>query len=189
MNIFILDNDAVAAAQLQCNRHIVKMPLESAQMLSTAHRILDGRRLKGPSKSGKRLVDIWVHPDPNLDDVLYKSVHAHHPCTTWTMETDSNYRWHYEHFLALCDEYTYRYGKLHKSYKNLKEILANPPKNIPSGPLTSQPLAMKANPECMNYRDIVGSYRKFYQTKQHRFKMIWTNRPVPEWFQYKELSI
>jgi hypothetical protein len=82
----------------------------------------------------------------------------------------------------LCDEYTYRYGKVHKTDRLLREELQNLPRNISVGPKTPLPLAMKSNPECMK-EDVVESYRLFYQTKQHRFKMKWSKRPVPEWFE------
>lgn len=186
MNIFILDESPVLAAQQQCNRHVVKMVTESAQMLSTAHRILDGTPYKGPSKSGKRMVKKWFHPEHN--DLLYGAVHMNHPCTVWTMKTSANYMWHYEHFVALSNEYTHRYGKTHGSYLKLNEVLSTPPKNIPHGQLTQFPLAMKSNPECMFPEDPVKSYKAFYQTKQHRFKMLWTNRDKPEWFQ-REVQI
>jgi hypothetical protein len=183
MNLFIIDKDPVKAAQFQCDKHVVKMPTESAQMLSVAHRMLDGYMTRGPSKSGKTIVKHWIHPDKQKDDILYKVAHAGHPCTVWTMVSSENYNWHYTHFIALCEEYTNRYGRVHESERKLKEILKNPPKNIPDGPLTQHPLAMLSNPECINYNDIVGSYRKFYQTKQARFKMIWSKRNVPEWFE------
>jgi hypothetical protein len=182
MNIFILDESPVLSAQLQCDKHIVKMLLESAQMLSTAHRMLDGVESKRPSKSGKRMVPYYTHSDGYLEGALYKAVHFHHPCTVWTMETSGNYDWHYTHFVALCDEYKYRYGKKHLTDTKLGQTLCVSPTNIPAGPLTKQPLAMKANPECMS-DDVVQSYRAFYQTKQARFNMVWTKRPVPEWFQ------
>ncbi len=189
MNIFILSESPVQAAQLQCNTHCVKMVLESAQMLSTAHRMLDGYTQKGLSKSGKRTINHWIHPDPTLDDVLYKAVHFHHPCTVWTMESKANYDWHYQHFIALCDEFTYRYGKVHMSDDKLRTILATPPINIPDIPQTQFKLAMGSNPECMFPDDPVRSYRAFYQTKQKRFKMEWSKRPVPEWFKkLKEVS-
>ena len=181
MNLFVLDTDPVKAAQLQCDKHVVKMIVESAQMLSTVHRMLDGEQTRKPSKSGKTMSKAWTLPD-SREDVLYRAVHMHHPCTIWTAESNNNYNWHYVHFVALCNEYTYRYGKVHATDTLLREVLKNPPHNIPVGPLTKQPLAMKANPECIDYRDIVGSYRKFYQTKQDRFKMSWTKRPIPEWF-------
>ena len=181
MNIFILSENPVQAAQLQCDKHVVKMIVESAQMLSTAHRILDGRETRQRSKSGKTNVKYWVHP--TKEGVLYKAVHVGHPCTVWTMESIANYIWHYDHFVALCDEYQYRYGKVHGTDTLLRNVLITPPVNIPETGLTPFPLAMKSNPECMFPNDPVKSYRMFYQTKQARFKMAWTNRDVPEWFQ------
>jgi len=115
MNIFILDESPVKAAQLQCDKHVVKMILESAQMLSTAHRLLDGRMVLGKSKSGRSAKE-WKLEDEVLDTVLYKAVHIGHPCTIWTMESISNYNWHFQHYKALAEEYEYRYGKTHKSF-------------------------------------------------------------------------
>jgi hypothetical protein len=161
------------------------MVLESAQMLSTAHRVLDGTLTKIPSKSGKTMVKGWTLPDER-DSVLYNAVHVGHPCTVWTMESNNNYNWHYVHFVALHDEFKYRYGKDHKSFVDLGEILKSPPRNIPVGPLTPFKLAMGAAPECINPSDPVGSYRAFYETKQDRFDMSWTKRDIPEWFTVKE---
>jgi hypothetical protein len=184
MNIFILDKDPVIAAQLQCDKHVVKMIVESAQMLSTAHRMLDGTIQIAPSKSGKRMVKHYrLFDDAHLDETLYKAVHYKHPCTVWTMESNLNYDWHWIHFKALCDEYTYRYGKVHSSERLLQPLRIRP-KNIPKGKLTPFKLAMKANPECM-LENAVLSYRAFYQTKQDRFKMVWTKRSKPGWFQEK----
>lgn len=184
MNIFILDRDPVKAAQMQCDKHVCKLTVESAQMLSTAHRILDGVEEMRPSKSGKRMVKYWRHRNPNLENVLYRVAHQNHPCTIWTMRSNNNYNWHYVHFAALCDEYKYRYGKTHLTDTKLREILSTPPTNIDVGYLTQQPLAMKSNPECM-FEDVVKSYRAYYQTKQDRFKMVWTKREIPEWFKVK----
>lgn len=187
MNIFILDKNPIIAAQLQCDKHVVKMIVESAQMLSTAHRMLDGNQLSVPSKSGKRMVKAWTLPDAR-ETVLYKAVHMNHPCTVWTMKSNNNYTWHYIHFIALCDEYKHRYGKTHSTDTLLREVLKTPPTNIPVGYLTQQPLAMNTNPECKFPHDPVKSYRMFYQTKQDRFKMAWTNRNVPEWFEFKQAA-
>lgn len=187
MNIFILSNDPVEAAQLQCDKHVVKMIVESAQMLSTAHRMLDGYVEKRPSKSGKMMVKYYVHPDSVMEDNLYKAVHHNHPCTVWSMESSANYTWHLEHFIALLDEYTYRYGKEHGTAK-LLPYLRNMPKNIPNAQLTQFKLAMQSNPECIALGDPVEAYRAFYQTKQDRFKMAWSKRQVPEWFELKEAA-
>jgi hypothetical protein len=181
MNIFILDTDPIKAAQMQCDKHAVKMVLESAQMLSTAHRILDGELSKKPSKSGKTMVKSWELPD-SRETSLYNAVHIGHPCTVWTMESSENYKWHYEHFKALAEEYQFRFGKVHKSWERLGEPLSLLPNNIPSGSLTKFKLAMGAAPECVNETDPVGSYRSFYKTKQQRFSMTWKKRQVPDWF-------
>jgi hypothetical protein len=160
--------DPTEAAQMQCDKHIVKMSCESAQMLSTAHRMLDGE------PDGKR----WVHSN----ELLYNVVHKNHPCTKWTMETTANYAWHYLHFVALCKEYTFRYGKVHASFTKLNDILSFPPKNLPLGPMTEPALAMGTNPECIFPGEPVKSYRCYYKTKQARFNMTWKNRDVPSWF-------
>lgn len=187
MNIFILSEDPVQSAILQCDKHVVKMILESAQMLSSVHRMLDGTLTKMPSKSGKTMVKAWLLDEPR-DAKLYKAVHIGHPCTVWTTESLENYDWHYKHFEALSLEYTYRYGKQHKSWVDLGEILATAPNNIPKIGQTPFKLAMGAAPECINESDPVGSYRAFYQTKQDRFKMVWSKRDIPEWFKVREAA-
>jgi hypothetical protein len=178
MNIFVLDNNPIVAARLQCDKHVVKMIVESAQMLSTAHRVLDGQlsveNVNGRSKKVYKL-------DSQLGSVLYKVAHANHPCTLWVTESSANYAWLYLHFIALCDEYTYRYDKIHKTDTLLRKPLKAHPKNIKNGLLTPFALAMKAEPQCI-VEDSVQSYRNFYKTKKDRFKMAWTKRDAPEWF-------
>lgn len=182
MNIFILHEDPVIAAQMQCDKHVVKMILESAQMLSTAHRMLDGEKVKVPSKSGKRMVAKYVHPDPDLDKILYGAVHHNHPCTVWTRETLGNYVWHYQHFVALADEYQYRYGKRHLSDEKLRDVLLGIPENISIGFRTDFALAMNHQPQCIIEGDPVESYRRYYHTKLEYMPMVWTRRPQPNWF-------
>jgi len=179
MNIFILNNDPIIAAQEQCDKHVVKMIVESAQMLSTVHRMLDGVMERRPSKSGSML-QYWKLNDQR-ENILYKACHFNHPSTVWTRESKANYQWHYKHFIALCDEYTYRYGKVHSTDTKLRIALQQIPTNIPEKHMTPFKLAMGSNPECM-LEDAVESYRRFYETKQKRFTMIWTKRPVPKWF-------
>jgi len=179
MNIFILDNDPVIAAQEQCDKHVVKMIVESAQMLSTVHRMLDGVMERRPSKSGAML-QYWKLNDQR-ENILYKACHFNHPSTVWTRESKANYQWHYQHFIALCDEYTYRYGKVHSTDIKLRIALQQIPTNIPEKHMTPFKLAMGSNPECI-LEDAVESYRRFYETKQKRFTMVWTKRPVPKWF-------
>jgi hypothetical protein len=180
MNIFVLDKDPKQAAIEHCDKHVVKMIVESAQMLSTAHRILDGDECKRPSKSGKRIVQYWELPD-DREHILYKAVHMKHPCTIWSMESSENYKWHWDLFSYLCDEYTYRYGKIHSTDTLLRDKLEQLPTNIPHGQMTKFKLAMGSNPECM-FEDPIKSYRAFYKTKQARFSMDWTNRKTPQWW-------
>ena len=113
MNIFVLDKDPHIAAQMHCDRHVPKMIVESAQMLSTAHRLLDGEEYMAPSKSGKRMVKHYRLPDH--DDIIYKAVHAKHPCTIWTMQSFDNYVWHYDLFKYLSWEFEYRFCKLQET--------------------------------------------------------------------------
>lgn len=181
MNIFRLDDCPIISAQDQCDKHVVKMIVESAQMLSTAHRMIDGTMEYRVSEKGRRL-KYYRLDDAADEELMYKAVHHGHPSTLWTMESSENYEWHYKHFVALCDEYTYRYGKEHATDLKLRSVLSRMPHNIHKGPETPIRLAMGAAPECIDENDRVKSYRDFYQTKQGRFKMIWTGRNIPSWF-------
>lgn len=182
MNIFVLSTDPVIAARMQCDKHVVKMTLESAQMLSTAHRVLDGTKIKVPSKSGKRMINAWELEDEMMNAHLYKAVHVNHPCTQWTMESAENYQWHFRHFMELSAEFKYRFNKVHKSWSDLWSGLIKLPYNIESNGLTPFRLAMGDHPELMDVNNPVGSYRAFYKTKQERFEMKWTRREIPEWW-------
>lgn len=162
MNIFILDKDPIKAAQLQCDRHIVKMVLESAQLLSTAHRVLD---------------------NDNVPADIYRATHKNHPCAIWARESSENYEWLYNHFIALCNEYTYRYGRTHTTHEKLGNVLKQLPKHIKRGKRTPFALAMRTvTPELIDESNPVKSYQRFYNTKQNKFKMTWTKRSVPDWF-------
>ena len=107
MNIFYLDRDPVIAAQMMCDKHVVKMILESAQMLSTAHRVLDGDEYA--DRKG-----------------LYKLAHKNHPSTIWVRSSLENYTWLYDHMVALMAEYTYRYGKHHATERLLAPLFKSP---------------------------------------------------------------
>lgn len=184
MNIFILDTDPIIAAQSQCDKHVVKMIVESAQMLSTAHRMLDGELEQRLSTSGKTKVKYYKLPD-DREDVLYKAVHFNHPCSVWVRESKDNYLWLFEHFEELLLEYTFRYGKVHKTSFLLDYLFCHPD-NIARQGLTPFVKAMGASPESGNISDPVEAYRHFYQTKQANFDMVWTGRPVPHWFKLPE---
>lgn len=181
MNIFVLDDRPEIAAQMVCDKHCSKMIVESGQMLSTAHRMLDGTMELRPSKSGKRMVKYYIHNNSNMEKVLYKAVHHHHPCTVWTMESAANYEWHYNHFLGLIDEFQYRYKKSHMTANKLKSILARPPQNIPDIGLTKFRQAMQHYPMCMN-EDTVTAYRQYYHAAKS-FAKWEKGRPAPAWWE------
>ncbi len=109
--------------------------------------------------------------DCDKDNLLYA-----HQCVVKSGGSESCY---------LCEEYTHRYGKVHETERKLLSVLALAPEKIPKSlEVTKMPLAMGAEPQCINEDDVIGSYRNYYMTKQRRFKMTWKNRPVPEWFHY-----
>ena len=180
MNIFVLNQSPDIAAQMHCDKHVPKMIVESAQMLSTAHRLLDGEEYVAPSKSGKRMVKHYRLPDH--DDLIYKAVHAKHPCTIWTMENCNNYMWHYLLFKYLSWEFEYRFGKLHASWEKLRDILHVTPKNIRIGSRTPFALAM---PDEYKVDCAVQSYHNYYLGDKARFAKWEKGRPVPSWWNNK----
>lgn len=167
---------------MQCNKHVVKMVLESAQLLSTAHRVLDGKLEVRKSATGRREKVYVLANDPQAESAMYRASHINHPCAIWVRESIANYMWLSDHFEALCDEYHYRYGRTHATDTKLRSVLDDAPAEIPDIGLTPFVLAMKSNPECIHPEDPVRSYHEYYRTKENRFSMIWTRRPIPEWF-------
>lgn len=147
MNIFALDLDPTIAARMHLDKHIVKMPLESAQMLSTL----------------------------NAPNAPYKPTHKNHPCTLWAGATTGNYDWLVQLGMALCHEYTYRYGKVHKCQAVI-ELLRLAPASVPMGPLTAFALAM---PDECKQEDAVLSYQKYYRDHKRSIG-AWKNRECPE---------
>ena len=122
MNIFYLHQSPYLSAKVQYNKHVVKMVLESAQMLCTAHHVYGNEEQKL--------------------NVPYKQAHLNHPSTIWTRQCRSNYRWLYLHMLALGNEYTERYGKIHRTIEKCAKFLNVPPVHIPKGEFTEPPQAM-----------------------------------------------
>jgi|TARA_R110001592_G_scaffold236440_1_gene494745 hypothetical protein len=158
MNIFYLDKEPVIAAQMMCDKHVVKMILESAQLLSTAHRVLDG--------------DVYA------DSVgLYKTAHKNHPSTIWTRASVHNYMWLYNHMISLMQEYTCRYGKHHAS-ERLVAPLRKTPTTIPVVDFSDPPQCM---PDYCKTEDTVSAYRYYYINEKASFAK-WKNAKIPEWF-------
>lgn len=188
MNIFVLHDDPKIAAQMMCDKHIPKMIVESAQMLSTAHRMLDGTPEKRKSKSGKTMQTYYSFGDVR-DKMYYLAVHKYHPCTTWTCESKSNYKWHYEHFKSMAEEYNYRREKQHNTWRLLGELLKTPPINISDIGLTEFAQAMSHYPDCKVEGDAVQAYRNYYHAAKPFAKWTW-KRQAPDWwkgYQYADL--
>jgi hypothetical protein len=182
MNIFVLDSSPREAAQAHCDKHVGKMLLETAQLLSTAHRLIDGKH-SVVIQNGRRK-QIWTHP--TRDAVLYKATHWNHPCAVWVRETIGNYIWAYELMCELGEEYKHRRGKTHATDTLLRDVLAESPINLRDGDLTPFALGMKStHAHHCNTADPVGSYRAYYIDKQDRMKMVWTKREEPSWFTHK----
>lgn len=158
MNIFVTDTCPVESAVALDDKRVVKMALESAQMLSTALHLIEGTPVPPP----------------------YRINHKNHPCTIWARTTKENYRWLLEHFVALCDEYTLRYGKVHASSLHLDTFKAALD-FVQDGPLT--PFA-----NCTIFKeetDTVKAYREFMIHKWKNLdsrKPTWKNRQSPLWF-------
>lgn len=174
MNIFVLDYNPKISAAYHSDKHVGKMILESAQLLSTAHRYLDGRETIKLSSNNRR-IKTWVLDD-GREDLLYKSTHVNHPCALWVRESEENYLWLYELYLSLIIENKKRTGKIHKS-SELAETLLTPPKNIPSIGLTRFALAM---PDEFKVSDAVESYRNYYKNGKADL-LVYKNVEKPEW--------
>ena len=158
MNIFYLDRDPKIAAQMHCDKHCIKMILESAQMLSTAHRVIDG-------------------DDYANERGLYKMAHKNHPSTIWVRSSDEHYNWMYSLMLSQMGEYTYRYDK-HHATERLIEPLRLLPTSIENNGFVDPPMCM---PEYCKKDDVVSSYQNYYIEEKSDFA-TWKRRAMPEWF-------
>jgi len=159
MNIFYLGNPQISAQEL-CDKHVVKMITESAQMLCAAH---------------------WCKAN-TLEKVerlncakLFKPAHVGHPSTIWTRETNEQYLWHYELYVEMCKEYTRRYGKIHGSSRFIG-VLDKPPEDLGTG--------WREPPQCMpeKYKcdDTIQAYRNYYIAEKKHFAK-YRKGGRPEW--------
>jgi len=177
LNIFYIDEDPVQAAQWMVDKHVVKMILESAQLLSTAHRILDGVEYAGKSKTGRNKKS-WVLRD-SRELVVYSATHVNHPSAVWCRKSLENYNWLVEHFFALGEEYTFRYGKKHKCLTgDLPFMLQSPPFALKEYDWTPMPSAMADEYKISN--DPLTNYRNYYKIGKSNLHK-WSNRQPPEW--------
>ncbi len=153
MNIFVLDQNPVQAAKMQCDKHVVKMPLETAQLLCNAYP-------KG--------------------EAPYRQTHFNHPCSIWARESRENYLWLIEHGLALCAEYTHRYGKTHKS----QEVILWCKDNISKLHFSKETRSRFTL--CFDKKFQIGnaidSYRNYYKIEKRRIAKWEKNRKPPAWY-------
>lgn len=155
MNIFWLDTDPVACAQMHCNKHVVKMPLEYAQLLSAAH------HLNGSPIASR----------------VYKLSHKHHPCTVWTANSRDAYNQVLALFKATALEYSYRYVRQHKSFVTLYNLLCDNPCPVRSA--GNPPQCMPDEYKC---DDVVQAYRNYYIGDKSAIAK-WSRRGQPAWWE------
>lgn len=176
MNIFYLSEDPVQCAKWHCDKHVTKMIIEYAQLLSTAHRVLDGEHVKVISNSGKRMVSNWKLDDSS-DNVFYKVAHVSHPSNIWVRQSGHHYIYLWRLWHNLCLEYTERYNKTHMTWKKLRSYISILPQNIPDNGFKEPPQCMPD--ECKEI-SAVKAYRKFYKAHKREFA-TWKTQ-VPSWF-------
>lgn len=162
MNIFFLDENPTMSARYHVDKHVVKMILETAQLLCSVHHVTDQVTAQVP----------------------YKLSHKNHPCAIWARESLSNYLYLCELGLELGKEYTYRYGKRHKSIDVINWCIVNKP-NIPDIGFTKPAMAM---PDEFKVDSVVESYRNYYIGAKIDLAS-WKNREKPFWFGKKELDL
>lgn len=158
MNIFYLSPHPQTAAQWHCDKHVVKMILEYAQLLSTAHHELDGV--------------------PSIE--CYKSTHKNHPSAVWARENDKHYRWLWALLYETCKEYTRRYGKVHATErKGIVQNLSNLPYEIPKGEWREPPQCM---PNEYKHKSTVKAYHNYYVGSKREIAK-WNYSEIPFWYE------
>lgn len=177
MNVFYLDHNTAFAAKALVDKHIVKMPLETVQLLSTAHRILDGQEITitHNGRNKKR----YVLSCEKRNEMLYQASHINHPSAVWCRQNRSNYRWLAHYLIDMCFEYHARYGRHFKFFENgLVDELLNFPENLPEGEFTQPPPAMPEHYKVQG--DAIESYRRYYAGDKWRFAK-WKHNTIPSW--------
>ncbi len=176
MNIFYLHENEMQNAKWHIDKHIVKMPIEYAQLLSTAHRVLDGVMYMDKTANGRNIKRWRLHD--KREDVLYKASHIKHPSAIWARESISNYYKLFKLYMATLSEYTYRYGKIHGASKP-SVMLMRAPANIPPSVGTEMPQAM---PEQYKVKgQPIKAYKNYYIGAKNSFA-TWKNRERPNWY-------
>ena len=174
MNIFVLHLNPYICAQMHCDKHVVKMIIESAQLLYTCCLIcgIIGNDIE---------TFITTAPVTSKGTHGYRATHKNHPCCKWVRESVENYHWLVTMSKELCAEYTRRYKKIHATEKHIDWLSYVCPA-IPNIPMTPFAIAMPEECKCNNETDIdpVKSYRNFYCAKKKFAR--WTNVKIPIWY-------
>ena len=191
MNLFRLHNNPMIAAEMHCDKHIPKMILETAQMLSTAWRMTDEAVDKSKAKSGVlsqsacEIYDGAPEKDTAYADEqgMYKIAYKNHPSTVWVRQKSKNYNWTLFLFKSLCKEYTKRYGKHHAS-GGLESAFEKYPLGVRVSDLTKRRMAF---PQCMpdEYKvqgNPVKAYRNYYKGEKAYFDKWDRGRAAPKWW-------
>lgn len=156
MNIFVLDNDPQKCAEYHCDKHVVKMILEHAQMMCTAHHL---------------------HPNKTVKyEIPYKQTHVNHPCSKWVRDSLANYKWLYQMTYHLNEEYKHRFNHdvNHKSF----DVIDNLP--LPSLMNVPQTKWARAMPVEYKHDDVIKSYRTYYINDKVEL-LKYTKRDMPTW--------
>lgn len=164
------------------------MITEYAQLLSTAHRVLDGQQITYYQLDANlklRKCKAWLHPDDKIvGDTLYweyyKAFNPKHPSCVWVMQSHINYNWLYLLFTVLHQEYTMRYSKQHNAFTANYSKLHKKPINIPKCDAT--PLLCAMPEDCKISDDPVKNYREYYRRYKTHIHS-WKNRSKPDWIE------
>jgi hypothetical protein len=176
MNIFYLDHDVVICAQYHNDKHVVKMIIEYAQLMSTAHRVLDGEEYYDKTANGRKIKRWRLNDDREVK--LMKASHINHPSAVWVRQSKDNYVWLYQMWACLLREYTFRYEKNHACAR-LIDALAEIPHNLQDKPFTEPTPAMPDEVKISG--NSLASYRNYYiNNKTHLAS--WKKRNTPEWY-------
>jgi len=183
MNIFALSKDPVESAKQMIDKHVVKMPTESCQMLHTNNLYFHYKGIYGVEPSLKDLKKFHAH----INSKLMKPAMLNHPSTIWARQNKANYMWLYNHALALCKEYTHRYGKIHGTEKRVLDSVTF---DYDEDELTPVSIAMAdqyrlpQKKHCWDF--VIKSYRHYYIEGKWKFAE-WKKDRMPNWWPVKKI--
>ena len=190
MNIFVLHLNQRKAARWHVDKHVVKMLLETCQLLYTAHwllaypELLECNSAVALSKAQKQLeVPEYMWSAPICEatgEPGYRPCHSHHPCAVWTRGSSGNYLWLAQLGLELAKEFRFRFKKEHSCEKHIQWLFDNLPLDIQMNKRHDFAIAM--DDQYRISKDPIRSYRNYYKTsKKERGLVKYTGRHVPHW--------